>query len=200
MGTVAAEAHLNLWQSTAMNVFVFAGAAQLAALELMTRNTAVAVVVVTGLIINLRFLLYSAAMAPVLEGARFHIKFISAYLMTDQTYAVMTAHNQQLKTQSNAIHFYLGASCAMCLAWHLAVLGGFIFGNFAPAAWALDYAVPVSFVALVIPTLKNGRYVLVAIFSAVTSLGLSFLPFKLGLIATALLAIALAIFLSRRRA
>ncbi len=200
MGTVAAEAHLSLFQSTSMNILVFAGAAQLAALELMTQNTTIAVVVATGLIINLRFLLYSAAMVPVLQHSRLPVKWISAYFMTDQTYAVMSAHQSILKTSSDSVRFYLGASTAMFLAWQLSVIGGFAFGNFAPASWALDYAVPVSFVALLIPTLRNKKYIVVALFSSAVSLLLSFLPFRLGLIATALLSIGLAVFLSRRRA
>lgn len=200
MGTVSAEAQLSLFETGSMNVLVFAGAAQLAALELMTKHTAVAVVVATGLIINLRFLLYSAAMVPVLQNSRFSVKLLSAYFMTDQTYAVMTAHQEKLHTTSDAVRFYLGASVAMCLTWHLSVIGGYIFGNFAPAAWSLDYAVPVSFVALLIPTLKNKKYIAVAVFSCVVSLIMAFLPFKLGLIVASLLSISLAILISRRRA
>lgn len=199
MGTVAADAKLSFWQSTGMNLFVFAGAAQLAAVELMTKHTAVAVVVATGLIINLRFLLYSAALAPSLQGSRFPVKFLCAYIMTDQSYAIMAANQKQLATNQDAIRFYLGGCFAMFFAWHLSVMGGFVFGNFAPPSWGLDYAVPVSFVALVIPTLKNWKYIAVAAFSAVVSLFLVVLPFKLGLIASALLSIGLAMVLSRRR-
>lgn len=200
MGTVAAEADLSFFQSTTMNLFVFAGAAQLAAVDLMTKHTAVAVVVATGLIINLRFLLYSAAMAPVLQNSSFSTKLLSAHLMTDQSYAVMSAHQNKLKTNTDTVQFYLGASLAMFLAWHLSVMAGFAFGNFARASWSLDYAVPVSFVALLIPTLKNRKYVAVAVFSTVVSLALHFLPLRLGLIATAVLSIAFAIRLSRRPA
>jgi len=199
MGTVAAEAKLSFFESSAMNVLVFAGAAQLAALELMTKHTEVAVVVATGLIINLRFLLYSAALAPSLQNSSFPVKLASAYAMTDQTYAVMSANQGNFKSNADSVRFYLGASLAMFLAWHLAVIGGYVFGNFAPSAWSLDFAVPVSFVALVIPTLKNKKYIAVALFSSAASLALSWLPFRLGLIATALLAISLATLLTRRR-
>lgn len=200
MGTVAADANLSLFQSTAMNVFVFAGAAQLAAVELMTKHTAIGVVVATGFIINLRFLLYSAAMVPVLQNSRGPVKLLSAYLITDQSYAVMSAHQSSFRSTADAVRFYMGAATAMYITWHLSVIGGFIFGNFAPASWALDYAIPASFVALLVPTLKNWKYITVAIFSCIVSLLLSSLPLRLGLIATALLSIVLAVFLSKRRA
>ena len=200
MGTVCFEAKLTLFQTVAMNLLAYAGAAQLAAMELMTKHAAGVVVVATGLIINIRFLLYSAAMSPHLQHSRFFTKFACAYSLTDQSYAIVSAHQADLKTPEETVRFYLGTAVCMAVAWHLSVIAGYIFGNFAPASLALDYAVPLSFVALVIPTLKNKTYVAVAAFSSVVSILLYSLPFKTGLIVTALLSIAVAILLTRKRA
>lgn len=199
VGTVASEAGFSFAETVLMNVFVFAGAAQLAATEMMTKHTAAVVVVVTGLIINLRFLLYSAALSPILQRSNFFVKLACAYCLTDQNYAVMTAHQDKLKTNSDSLWFYSGASACMIFTWHASVVGGFIFGNFAPATWALDYAVPLSFVALVIPTLKSRNYIYVAAFSTLLSIALHPLPYRLGLIITALAAIALAALITRKR-
>ena len=199
MGSVAADAKLSFVQSSLMNLFVFAGAAQLAAVDLMTKDAASAVVVVTGLIINLRFLLYSAAISPVIQNSSFLTKFACAYSLTDQNYAVMIANQNKLKTNAESLEFYLGASLCMFLAWHLSVALGFVFGRLAPTEWSLDYAVPLSFVALVLPTMKDRRYIYVAVFSSIVSLLFSDLPYRLGLIVTALLAIAYAIWLSKKR-
>ena len=199
MGTVCAEAGLSFFQTVGMNVVVYAGAAQLASTELMTTHTASTVVVITGLIINLRFLLYSAALSPVLRESRVQTKFAAAYFLTDQSYAVMSANHARLKTKADTIEFYFGTCIAMMLSWHLSVMLGFAFGNFAPASWALDYAVPLSFVALVIPTLKNKTYVVVAAFSSLCSIALYSLPYKTGMIVTAILSIGLGALISRRR-
>lgn len=198
MGTVCAEAKLNVFQTVFMNVLIFAGASQLAAIELMTKDTASLVVITTGVIINLRFLLYSAAMSPVVQHSRLLTKMASAYALTDQNYAVMSAHKHRLHTREETIIFYFGASSVMLLGWHSSVIAGYAFGNFAPASWALDYAVPLSFVALVVPTLKNLKYVLVAFFSGTCALALNIMPYRLGLIASALLAIGLAAVLTRK--
>lgn len=199
MGTVCVEAKLTFFQSVTMNLLVFAGASQLAAVDLMTQNAASAVVIVTGLIINLRFLLYSAALSPVVQKSRFWTKFFCAYTLTDQNYAVMSAHESKFKTTTEAVQFYLGTTTCMVLIWHSSVIAGYVFGNFAPASWSLDFAVPLSFAALVIPTLKNKLYIGVAFFSSIVSLLLHKLPYKIGLISTALLAIALAVFLTRKK-
>ncbi len=199
MGTVFSQAKLSFFQTMAMNTLVYAGAAQLAAVDLMTKNAAMIVVVITGLVINLRFLLYSAALSPVVQRSSFLTKLFCAYSLTDQAYAVMSSREDQLKTASDAVKFYLGASICMVFTWHSSVIAGYIFGNFAPASWSLDFAVPLSFVALVMPTLKNKKYVIIAGFTSVLSLLLHPLPYKLGLIATATCGVLLAVLLTRKK-
>lgn len=198
VGSTGSEAGLSVTQSMLINVFVFAGASQLAAVDLMTKSATIAVVVLTGLIINLRFLLYSAAISPVLSGSGFWTRFFAAYFLTDQSYAVMSAHEAHFKTSEDAVRFYFGACACMVLTWHVSVLAGALFGNFAPRTWALDFAVPLSFIALVIPTLKDRKYVLVAGSSALSGVLLYRLPLNLGLIASASIAIGLAVFLTRK--
>lgn len=198
MGTVAADAQLSFIQSFLMNFFVFAGASQLAAVDLMTKNAAILVVLLTGLIINLRFILYSAAMSPLVQKSSWLVKLSSSYFLTDQSYAVMSAHQSRFKNDQEAVLFYFGSCLCMTLAWHLSVGLGFLFGNIAPAGLALDYAVPLSFVALVIPTLKNRKYIYVAVFSSVVSVLLYELPLKTGLIATALLSLVLVTWLTKK--
>lgn len=199
VGTVCFEAKLSLTQTMGMDFILYAGASQLAAVDLMTKNAASLIVILTGLIINLRFLLYSAALSPVVQRSHFLIKLFCAQSLTDQAYAVMSANENKLKSAADATQFYLGASVCMFITWHAAVLAGYIFGNFAPVALSLDFAVPLSFVALVIPTIKNRNYLYVAVFSSVISLLLYTLPFKSGLMITAVCSIGLATFLTRNK-
>lgn len=199
MGTVSADAQMSFLQTVLMNIFIFAGASQIAAVELMKYQAAIWVVVCTGLIINLRFLLYSAALSPVVQNEPFLKKFFSAFCVTDQSYAVMSANQDSFRSNHEAVQFYIGSCVCMLIVWHSSVIAGFIFGNFAPKSISLDYAIPLSFVALLMPTLKNKKYVIVAIFSSVVSLVLNTLPYRMGLMVTALLGIALAYFLTRKK-
>lgn len=199
MGTISADAQMSFFQTVTMNLFVFAGAAQIAAVELMKYQAAIWVVVATGLIINLRFLLYSAALSPVVQQEPFFKKLFSAFCVTDQSYAVMTAEQDKFRSNHEAIEFYIGSCVCMLIVWQSSVIAGYIFGNFAPKSISLDYAIPLSFVALLMPTLKNHKYILVAVFSSVVSLLLNNLPYRTGLMVTALLGIALAYFLTRKK-
>ncbi len=198
MGAVFYNAKLSFFQSMTMNLFMYSGSAQLASIDLMTKHAASIVVIATGLVINLRFLLYSAGLSPYLQQSGFWTKIICAHTLTDQSYAVMSANSNMLKTKTDAVSFYLGTALCMWLVWQSSVIAGFIFGNFAPISWSLDFAVPLSFVALVIPTLKNNKYVIVAVFSSLLSILFYALPFKLGLIVTAMCSIALSAVLTRK--
>ncbi len=199
MGSAFAEAKLSFWQAMLMNTAVYAGAAQLATVDLMKVEAAIWVVIATGLIINLRFLLYSAAMSPYLKDASPLVKFLCAFTLTDQSYAAMSANQDKFARNQEATEFYLGTALCMLLTWHSAVVAGFIFGNFAPAALSLDYAIPLSFVALLVPSLKSRGHLGVALFSSLTSLLFYHLPLKTGLMVTALLSIGLAWILIRQK-
>jgi len=199
MGTVASNAHLSLVQTSAMNIFVFAGASQLAAVDLMVQNAPSFIVIATGVIINLRFLLYSAALSETFHNESVLAKSMGAYFITDQSYSVLAVNESRLKTIPAKIKFYFGASTIMIFAWQCSVLLGLLFGNFAPSSLSLDYAVPLSFVALVMPTFKNKSFVYVALLSSVLSLILKPLPFNLGLLVSGLIAIVFGAYLSRKK-
>lgn len=199
MGSAFAEAKLSFFQAMLMNTAVYAGAAQLATTDLMKMNAAWFVVVATGLIINLRFLLYSAAMAPYMRETGFFQKFFVSFTLTDQSYAAMTANTDKISSNKEAIEFYLGTAVCMLLTWHAAVIAGFVFGNFAPASLALDFAIPLSFVALLVPTIKSKNHVIVTVFSSVVSIFLFNFPLKTGMMVTALLSMGLAWFLIQRK-
>ena len=198
MGSVSSHAELTAVQTIGMNLLVFAGSAQLAAIDLMLQKTSSLVVIATGLVINLRFMLYSAAFAPFVKNSKFLTKLFYSYTLTDQTFTVMRANDDKLKNNGDALSFYTGAAICMLVAWHSAVVVGFLFGKITPPSWALDFAVPLSFVALVVPTIKNHKYFLVALTASVLSIVLREIPYNLGLLTSALLAILLGAWLTRR--
>ena len=138
-------------------------------------------------------------MSPYLKTAPPLIKFICAFTLTDQSYATMSSHQDDFKTNEDAVAFYLGTAASMMIIWNSSVVAGYVLGNFAPPALALDFAVPLSFVALLIPTLKTNSHRLVAVFSSILSVLFFGLPLKTGLMCTSLVAIALAWFIVERK-
>ncbi|MEC9281208.1 MAG: AzlC family ABC transporter permease [Bdellovibrionota bacterium] len=194
MGAACATQNLSLVQILCFNLFVFAGASQFVALELMSQKAAIVVVVLSGVVINLRMLLYSAGISPYLKQTSFFKRMFAAYGITDQSYAVLMANEDKLKTNKETLCFYSGAAFAMAACWQLTVLLGYVFGNIAPASLNLDFAIPLSFVALVLPSMKSRSYYLVGICSAFFSVLLHDLPYSLGLLFSAFISLGLAVF------
>jgi len=199
MGSVAVNANLSNLQTTGLNTVIFAGASQLASVDLLSQSASSIIIILTGIIINMRFVLYSAAFAPILKNTSFLTKSIAAYLLTDQSYAVSVSKDSEFSSNNERVAFFFGNSICMAIAWHGSVILGVLFGNFAPDSLSLDFAVPLSFIALTIPTLKSKAHVSVALCSLILSCALFHIPFNLGLLITGTISIALAVYMTRRK-
>lgn len=197
MGTVASNSGLNPFEGMGMNFIIFAGASQLAVLELMNTNSPVLVVVLTGFVINLRFIMYSASLAPFVSGLSFLKKLGVAYTMTDQSYAVSIVAFDKIESSRHKILFYMGTVLTMMLVWHFSTLAGLIFGNFAPHSISLDFAVPLAFMSIFLPLIKNKTLVAVALTSSVVSVLTYDFPYNLGLIVAAASALLMGLLLTK---
>ncbi|WP_333828620.1 AzlC family ABC transporter permease [Pararhodobacter sp.] len=189
-GVVATEAGLNVLETLSFSVLVIAGAAQLAAIQLMTENAPVLVILATGVAVNLRMAMYSASLAPHLGTAPVWQRALIAYLMVDQAYAIAHARYEQAPEMPRAAKaaFYFGAVTLVCPMWYLATLIGALVGNQIPAGLPIEFAVPATFIALIAPMLRTLAHVSAALVSVVATLALAFLPFNLGLLVAAVLA------------
>lgn len=196
MGTAAHNAGLNIMEVTGMNFLMFAGAAQLVTVDLLSQNVETVVIVLTGCIINLRMMLYSASFAPLFKESNLLTKTFASYLLTDQAYATCLDLDERYNKRSDKVAFYLGSAFFMMVCWHISVILGMFFGNFAPKSLSLEFAIPLSFMALTIPTIKNRTYFYVVMISAVLSLFLYKLPYNLGLIISASIGVLCGAYLS----
>lgn len=187
MITGATAMSLNMSVVTAMGLscIVFAGASQLALMALLENNAPIAVLILTALAINLRFLIYSASMAPRLKNLGTRAKSLFAYLLTDQAFLISAANYDKQEEVSKGHGFYLGAAASIWLVWQIGTLLGIFLGNGLPPSWELDFAVPLSFLALLMPALKTRPAWLAAAVAALTMYWVHDLPLQLGLIVSA---------------
>ena len=197
MGAVGASSGATMFQAMGMNLLMFAGAAQLATLDLLVNGSSLVVIIMTGVFINLRFMMYSAALSPEVQSLRWYHKLLIALFITDQSYAVANLEFVNIEKRSDKLKLYMGASVLMFSVWHLSTLAGYIFGNFAPKELSLDFVVPLAFMTLVIPAIKNYRMLVVAIVAMILGIAFSEVPYNLGLILASLSSIAVGVFLDK---
>lgn len=184
-GLASINAGFTPFETLGMSCLVFAGASQLAVIDLVNQNAAEIVIILTGVIINLRFCMYSASLAPHFSNLPLSTRGFLAYLLTDHAYAVsIVAFNNEQKNHKP--FFYMGAAATLWVVWQTSLLVGIFLGVLVPPGWPLDFVIPLTFLGLMFLSLTS-KFALVA---AVTSSCLMFffygLPYNLGLFLAAL--------------
>jgi 4-azaleucine resistance transporter AzlC len=184
-GIAAVETGLSPSLAMAMSVLIFAGASQLAALQLVAQAAPLAVIVLTALVINLRFSMYSASLAPYFRTLSMKWKSLIAYLLTDPAYGISITRFRHFPGLANRHWFYLGVAASTWLIWQFFTAAGVFLGTRVPTNWSLDFAIPLMFIALAVPALHDRATIAAGLTSALVSVLVFHLPLNLGLIVAA---------------
>ncbi|MCB0209399.1 MAG: AzlC family ABC transporter permease [Anaerolineae bacterium] len=198
-GTLALSSGLSFAGAMAMSAFVFAGSAQFIALGLVAAGTAWPIVVLTTFVVNLRHTLYSATLAPYVRHLPHRWQAPLAFWLTDETFLVVIKRYTEQPSSPHSHWYYFGSALFMYSNWQLCTFLGLTVGQMVPnaAAWGLDFAMPVTFIGMVIPYLKNRPMVAAVIVAGVMALVAHPIPHQLGLMVAALAGIAAGIFVEQ---
>lgn len=201
-GVVATEAGLPLSQVMAFSFLVVAGASQFTALQFMSENAPVFIVLISALAVNLRMAMYSAALAPHLGAQTRGWRMLIAYFLVDQAYnlAALEYEDHPEKSVRDKTAFYVGAMTPICIPWYVCTYLGAVLGEAIPADYGLDFIVPIAFLSMVGPALRTGAHVAAALVSVSLALSLWWVPFNLGLLIAAVAAMVVGAEIERRRA
>jgi 4-azaleucine resistance transporter AzlC len=198
-GALALDAGIPQLAAQAMSAVLFAGSSQFITAQLMHQATPGLVIVLTIAVVNLRHALYSASIAPYLQHLPGRWKALLAYLLTDEAYVVTIMHYSQVVKGTPGHWFFLGAGLALWSIWQVSTAVGLLLGAVVPESWPLDFALPLTFIALLVPALKGRPAVAAALAAGVTAVLAYSLPYKLGLMAAALVGILVGVILEAKR-
>lgn len=182
-GVISAEAGLNMFEAVAFSVVVIAGAAQFTAIQLLIDQVPTLIVLTSALAVNLRMAMYSASLTPHIGGAPLWKRAIMAYFTIDQSYAcAIVAYEKNPHWQMpEKVSYFMGTAVAICPPWYTATAFGAWLGAGVPDNLALDFAVPITFIAMIGPMLRTGAHRAAALTSVVLALVFNGLPYNLGL-------------------
>jgi 4-azaleucine resistance transporter AzlC len=198
-GALAMDSGLTHAQAQAMSSIVFAGSAQFVTSQLVHEGAPGLVIVLTIVVVNLRHLLYSASMAPYLKDLSLRWKSVLSYLLTDEAYAPSIMKYEKEGVQPSSHWFLLGAGFTLWLTWQVSTALGIFLEAAIPPTWPLDFALPITFIAMIVPALRSLPMIAAWLSAGVVAiLGYS-LPFKLGLILAAGIGILVGTALETRR-
>jgi branched chain amino acid efflux pump len=199
-GVLGLAAGLSPLQTQAMSSIVFAGSAQFIGAQLISLGTPLPILWLTTAIVNLRHALYSTALGPDLQHLSRRWRWLLAYLLTDEAYAATAVYygNKQIPLAYKH-HFFLGAGLTLWGSWQLSTAVGVLLGTQVPSNWGLDFTLALTFIGIVVPTLKD-RPNTAAALSAGTIAVLTFSwPYKLGLMIASLVGIGIGVWLENLR-
>ncbi len=183
-GVFATEAGLDIVQTMAFSITVFAGAAQFAALQLLQDNAPTIIILASALAVNLRVAMYSASLTPYLGAAPLWQRACAAYLIVDQSYAcsVVRFEKEPRMTVPQRMAYFFGSVTPITPLWMLTTYLGAVLGAQIPESWALDFALPITFLAMVGPMMRTLAHVVAALVAIVVALLTVAVPFNLGLL------------------
>lgn len=197
-GVLALAAGIPPAAAQVMSAVVFAGSAQFVAVQLIGAGAPAVVVLLTTFVINLRHVLYSASLAPHLAPLHRPWKWLLAFLLTDEAYAVSIVRHRRGTPDSTGHWYTLGVSLALWLSWQISTAVGIYLGAQVPPSWSLDFTLALTLIALVVPALNSGAAVAAATTAGVIAVVAAGLPFKLGLMLAASCGILAGLIAERR--
>ena len=188
-GIGAVAAGMPVWLAQLTSMVVFAGAAQLVIVQMLSAAAGALPIGLTAVLLNLRHLLYSASVAGHVRHLPRRWRVVLAYLLTDEAYAVAIlrytrpAAADQEQAEPDLRHWYfLGCGLTLWGCWQLSTALGIAFGARIPPEWDIDFAVPLTYIALLTLLVKERAGQAAALVAALAVLALAALPFRLGLV------------------
>ncbi|MGE3620357.1 MAG: AzlC family ABC transporter permease [Acidimicrobiia bacterium] len=155
-----------------MSAFVFAGASQLGAIEVLTAGGSAVVAALAAVTINLRMLLYSASIAPYLAREPLRRRILVGYGLIDQGYVLSMQRWGDGTRDDPRLRFpyYMGGAALMWVAWQVSTLAGVLVGPVVPEDIPLDFAAPLVFLVMLVPALTGRPAVVAAAVGATAAL------------------------------
>lgn len=198
-GVALVQSGLTLAQALGLSATAFAGSAQLAVLPLIAGAAPVWIIVVTALMMNLRFVIYSAALKGSLEHLPFRRRLLLGYLIGDMGFVLYTRRVEREPAWQPRDAYFLGMASLNWCVWHAASLFGIFAAAWIPRDWGFEFAGTLALVALLVPLCAR----LPGAVGTVVAAGLGILtlhwPARSGLLVAIVAGVVAALLVDRRR-
>ncbi len=197
-GVLAIDIGFSPLETMGMSLIIFGGASQIVLLQLFSGGASSLVIISSVGAVNSRHLLYGAVVSEHLSDLKLIWKIIISYFLNDQAFAIS---NEYLKKNKNSNRYFhlVGGGATCWIVWQSTTLLGIILGSAIPEKLGLSFAVPLTFLALLVNDFRKLINVVVIIISGlVATLGYNYIPFKAYVIVAALAGLVTAIILTKK--
>ena len=196
-GVLAIDLGLSPITIIAMSIIIFGGASQIIFLQLFSAGASSLIILSSVGAVNSRHLLYGAVLSEHMSGFKMTWKIIISYFLVDQAFAVTNSYLKKSTDKDKAFHSF-GAGATCWVIWQTTTIIGIFLGSIIPEKLGLSFAVPLTFLALIVDDLRKLINVIVIIISGlIATLGYEIIPFKAYVIVAAISGLIIATILTK---
>lgn len=180
-GILSVQAGLSIVETQLMSIIVFAGAAQFMALGMIQAGVSAPLIIMSTFLINLRHMVMGLSLSPYLAKTGPWWHRVLAFGMTDESYIASITHYRKNPPEQADPFFALGSSTLLFTGWQLMTIAGTLTGSSIanPLDWGLDFAMPATFLVMLLAQITSQRLVIVAATSGVVgTLSYLYIPGK----------------------
>jgi predicted branched-subunit amino acid permease len=186
VGVAMVKSGLTVWQALGMTLIVFAGSAQLAALPLMAAAAPIWVIFATAVVVNLRFVIFSALLAPHFAKLPLRARFFLGYTAGDITVALFLQKFPSQEAAPGKVSYLKGLLYPNWMAWQVGSIAGVFLGSTVPAEWGLGFAGTLAILCITVPMVATRPALVGVLVAGAVAVLAAGLPYKLGLLAAVL--------------
>jgi predicted branched-subunit amino acid permease len=183
MGMAMTSAGFSPLQAMGMNIIVFAGTAQLGTLPLIAADAPVWLIITTALALNLRFVIFSAAIAPGFRGVSAPGRWLAGHVLTDGVFAVCLDKLLHVEDPAWRLGYYLAPALWAWVLWQVFALTGIYAAALIPKAWSLEFMATIALITLLVPMAKVRPMLIAALVGGASATLLRNVPLRLGVVA-----------------
>ncbi|TDT17862.1 4-azaleucine resistance transporter AzlC [Ilumatobacter fluminis] len=187
VGLAITEGEMPMFIGWLTSPVIFAGAAQLAVITL-AGTASIWSVIVAGLVINTRHVMYSAAMAPTFQRQPRWMQWLGPYVLIDQVFALSFLQTDRPPAEFR--RYYLSCGFFIWFNWQVTVALGMLVGPIVPDSWRLDFAPAIMFLGPVLIGLEKVPQAAAALVGGTVSLAAAGMPDRLGILVGAIAGVA----------
>lgn len=192
-GVAMVNLGLSMAQAIGMSLLVYAGSAQLATLPLIAGAAPIWVIWLTAAIVNLRFMVFSAALYPFFRRFSMARRLLLGSVNTDMGFALFLSRHagapEAERGSTAQVWFFLGTMLSTWVVWQLTSIAGVVLAARVPAEWGLGFAAIIALIALVTPMIAGAPTIVGALCAGTVAVAASGMPLRLGLLAAVVVGI-----------
>ena len=196
-GVLAIDLGLSPITTIAMSIIIFGGASQIIFLQLFSAGASSLIILSSVGAVNSRHLLYGAVLSEHMSDFKMTWKIIISYFLVDQAFAVTNSYLKKSNNKDKAFHSF-GAGATCWIIWQTTTIIGIFLGSIIPEKLGLSFAVPLTFIALIIDDFRKLINLIVIVISGlIATFGYEIIPFKAYVIVASICGLIVAIILTK---